>query len=275
MKLTQLVNYAFATQYKVEVGVFYAGYPQPFGVSNCTVTTPSPSTSLTNCSQQLSAMADAINANMVSFSAGYRFKVTDPVNPSNTQNIDSNTRQFRMNQITAFAVQYGKVYNVEVAVKNQDGTYLPFGSICNVTTPIFPTTSLQDSQCNSYNVPSMTTPLYAISHPGAIAYVFQLTGPGFPTGVEVTKSTRSFTLADFTGLVPGATYTVKVRLVFNMADPIGPFGKACTIVTPGALRASLDDRFDAVPQQAGGEGQARRPTADDEDAHAGLLRTSC
>jgi hypothetical protein len=237
MKLTQLVNYAFNTQYKVEISVRYAGFWQPFTASGCTVTTPAANTTLAVCGQALSGMPNVIYANLVPYAAGYRFRITDPINALNTQTIERNVREFRMNLIANFTVQYGKSYNVDVSVKNTDGTWLPYGGICTVTTPAFPTSSLQDSQCNDYMVPNSNTPIYAIAYPGAIAYVFQLSGAGLPSPIEITKTTRTFTLNDFAGLLlPGATYNVKVRLVFNLNDLAGPFGKVCTITTPGLSR---------------------------------------
>lgn len=236
MKLTQLLNYAFGTQYKVEVAVYYAGFLQPYNPSNCNVTTPNTTTQLSACGQSLTAMSNAVYANIVPYAAGYRFRITDPVNPLNTQVLERSIREFKMTQITNFFVQYNKLYNVEVSVKNTDGTWLPYGAMCTVTTPAFPTTSVQDSQCEDYAVPTNSTLIYALSYPGAINYVFQINGPGLVSPLEVTKTTRVFTLNDFPGLVPGATYDVKVRLVFNLADPAGPYGKTCTIVTPGLSR---------------------------------------
>jgi hypothetical protein len=192
-------------------------------------------------------MANVIYANLVPFVSGYRFRITDPVNATNTQVIERNVREFRMNLITAFAVQYNKLYNVEVSVKNTDGSWLPYGGICNVTTPAFPTTSLQDSQCDNFMVPNNATQIYASSYSGAVAYVFQLSGGGLVSPIEVTRSIRTFTLNDFAGqLTPGATYNVKVRLIFNFADPIGPYGKTCSITVPGLARTIAGGTFDAV-----------------------------
>lgn len=249
MKLVQLANYAFATQYQIEVATLRSGVWGPYS-AGCTITTPAATTQLTNCSGTLSSLSDAVYANLVPYAAGYRFRITDPVNGANTQTLDRSVRDFKMTMITNFVVQYGKTYNVEVAVKNTDGTYMTYSGICQVTTPVFPTTSLQDSQCDDYEVPSNTTLIYAFSYPGAIGYAFQLTGPGLPpAGVEVVKNVRTFSLSDFAsaGLIPGATYNVKVRLIFNLADPAGPYGKTCTIVTPGASRvAATKVAFNAV-----------------------------
>lgn len=240
MKLTQLVNYAFNTQYKVELSVRYAGFWQPFTASNCTVITPAATTQLSACGQTLTNLSDPVYANIVPYAAGYRFRITDPLNGANTQVLERPIRDVKMSMVTNFVVQYGKTYNVEVAVKNTDGTYLPYGNICQVTTPVFPTTSLQDAQCDNYEVPTNATQVYALSYPGAIAYGFQLSGGGLPAPVEVIKNIRTFTLNDFAGqLQPGATYNVKVRLIFNVADPAGPYGKTCSIVTPGLSRPSV------------------------------------
>ena len=238
MKLTQLTNYAFSTQYKVEVGVYYAGYLQPYTVS-CNVNTPAVTTVLTSCGGNMNLISDPIRANLVAYAAGYKFKITDPINPLNTQEIERSIRDFKLDLVTNFVVQYGKTYNVECAVKNTDGTYMPYGSICSVSTPVFPTTSLQDSQCDDYLVSDNNEQIYAISYPGVSAYVFQITGLGLPPqGLEVTHGTRTFTLSDFSGLIPGATYNIRVRMIFNESDPEGPFGKTCTVVTPGLSRVA-------------------------------------
>jgi hypothetical protein len=251
LKLTQLPHYAFDTKYKVEIAVYYAGFLQPYASSSCTVTTPSPTTSLAAaCGKSLTSMPDVIYANIVPFATGYRFEVTEVGNPANTQTIDRPLREFRMNLVTAFTVRYGKTYQVRVAVRNTDGSYLGYGSVCTVSTPVFPTTFLQDAQCSNYAVPNNATQIYAYSYPGAISYVFNLSLGGPETGVEVTKNLRTFSLSDFAGqpLIPGATYNLRVRLVFNNVDVEGPYGKACTISLPGSSRQveNAGVMFDAV-----------------------------
>jgi Leucine-rich repeat (LRR) protein len=250
MKLTSLTTYAFNTQYKVEVAVYYAGFLQPFTTSDCTVTTPVVTAQLSRCGQTLTSISDVIYAGIVPFATGYKFRVTDALNPVNTQELIRPIREFRMGMITSFAVQYGKSYNVAVSIKNTDGTWLEYGSTCAVTTPPFPTTSLQTSQCDNYLVPTNATQIYATSYTGAISYVFQLSGGGLPDPVEVIKNLRTFTLNDFAGqLTPGATYNARVRLIFNLADLPGPFGKVCVITTPGLARhiaVNADAEFNAV-----------------------------
>jgi hypothetical protein len=242
LKLTQLPHYAFNTRYKIEVAVFFAGYLQPFTSSSCTVTTPSTTTSLVACGQSLTAMTDVIYANIVPFVTGYRFEITEVGNAANIQEIDRPLRDFRLNLVTNFVVQFGKSYQIRVAVRNTDGSYLPYGPTCNIYTPVFPTSSLQTVQCNNYVVPNNATQIYASSYPGAISYVFNLSLAGPASGIEVVKQLRAFTLNDFAGmLIPGATYNVRVRLVFNGTDLAGPYGKTCTIVVPGTARQIKDE----------------------------------
>jgi hypothetical protein len=125
---------------------------------------------------------------------------------------------------------------VEVAVRNTDGVYLPYGPVCEVTTPNFPSTYLQDSQCDDYLVPSNATILYAQSFTGAEGYRFRLQNSGLGYEQEVDKVLRTVTLNNFTGLLPGSTYTVKVALKIN--GVWGSYtGKSCSIIIPGGARA--------------------------------------
>lgn len=244
MRLSELVNFAYGATYQIEVAVFYQGFLQPYSGATCTVTTPLPTCQLVSCDQTLNNIQDVVFANMVRYATGYCFRITDPLNPANVQELNRNLREFRMSQITAFPVQYNKTYNVDVSVRNTDGTYLPYGTVCQVTTPLFPTTGLQDAQCDNgmggaYEVPAMNTQIFANSWPGVIAYGFKLIGPGLPGGsAEVIKPLRVFMLSDFAafGLQPGAQYNVQVRLIFNATDAPGPYGKVCTIKVPGASR---------------------------------------
>ena len=134
-------------------------------------------------------------------------------------------------------IQYNTTYTVEVAVRNTDGvTYLPYGPVCEVTTPNFPSTYLQDSQCDDYLVPSNATILYAQSFTGAEGYRFRLQNSGLGYEQAVDRALRTFRLSDFTGLTPGSTYTVKVALKIN--GVWGSYtGKGCSIIIPGGARA--------------------------------------
>jgi hypothetical protein len=234
-RFTQLPNYAFDRDYQVEVSVRINGVWQPFYGAPCTVSTPITTTQLTNCDTLLNAMTDIVYADLVPFATGYQFRVTNTLNPADTQTITRNLREFRMSLLSN--ILYNTSYTVEVAIRNTDGiSYLPFGPACLITTPSFPATALQESQCNDYQVPDASTILYAYSFPGVEGYRFRLENIGLGYVQEVDRVLRTVTLNNFTGLTPGATYTVKVALKIN--GVWGSYtGKACSIVTPGIARA--------------------------------------
>ena len=234
MRLTSLANYAFHTQYQIEVSVQYAGFPQPYVANACTVWTPETLTQLTNCGASLTNMTDVVYANIVPFATGYKFRVTNILDPLNTMEIVRNIREFRMNLMPT--AQYNATYSVEVAVRNTDGTYLAYGPPCNLATPTFPTTQVQESQCELAAIPTMSTLIYADSYAGAQGYRFKLYNTSLGYTQEVDRVLRNFTLNNFTGLVAGQTYTVKVALQLN--GIWGPYGKACAVIVPGAARVN-------------------------------------
>jgi hypothetical protein len=234
-RITQLPNYAFNTEYKVEVMVRKFNVWQPTYGAPCTVKTPTATTQLINCGASLTAMTDVIYANSVRYATGYQFKVTNVLNPSDTRTINRSLREFRMSLLSG--IQYNTTYSVEVAVRNTDGvTYLPYGPVCEVTTPNFPASYLQDSQCDDYLVPSNSTILYAQSFTGAEGYRFRLQNSGLGYEQAVDRALRTVRLSDFIGLNPGSTYTVKVALKIN--GVWGSYtGKSCSIIIPGGARA--------------------------------------
>ena len=142
-------------------------------------------------------------------------------------------------------IQYNATYTVEVALRNTTGIYLGYGTVCTVATPEFPTTQVQDSQCELSVIPSLATIIYADAMTGAEGYRFQLTNVSLSYSQEVDRTLRTFSLNNFTGLLPGQTYTVKVALKLN--GTWGPYGKACAVTVPGAARMIVT----AVPDKQG------------------------
>jgi hypothetical protein len=239
-RITQLPNYAFNTEYQVEVAVRKFNVWQPSYGAPCTVKTPATTTQLTSPVTNLSALTDVIYANLVPFATGYRFKITNASNAADTQIINRSLREFRMSLLAGITYN-NATYNVQVAVRNTDGvTYLPYGPVCTVITPAFPSTFLQSSQCDDYAVPNNATILYAELFTGAEGYRFRLQNGGQGYSQEVDRYLRTVRLSDFTGLTAGATYTVKVALKIN--GVWGSFtGKSCSIITPGGAPARIDE----------------------------------
>lgn len=232
--LTQLGNYAFDRTYQVEVAIRYNNVWQPFYGLPCSISTPATTSQVqaSQCGTTLTNMNDIIFANNVLFATGYRFRVTNLLS-SSSQIIDRPIRDFRMNMLTN--PEFNTTYSVEVAVKNTDGTYLPYGSICNITTPSFPTTSLQNSQCD-YTAVSMSETFFAISNSGATNYRFLFVNSLSEYSYTFDRPIRSFVLSSVPGLLPATTYSVQVSMEIN--GVFGPYGKVCSLTTPGAARTS-------------------------------------
>lgn len=144
---------------------------------------------------------------------------------SSQEEIERPIRDVRMTDFSS--PEFNTTYSVEVAIKNTNGSYLPYGSLCTVTTPSFPTTQLQDTQCDVV-ITTMSTTIYADSYSGASTYRFKFVNGAFTYTFD--RPNRSFNMNTVPGLVSGATYSVQVALEIN--GVFGPYGKVCTITTP-------------------------------------------
>lgn len=233
-QLTQLTNYAFARTYQVEVAVRYNNVWQPFYGTPCLVTTPSTTTQIqvSQCGSTLTTMGDVIYANNVPYATGYKFRITNLLS-SAQQEIERPLRDIKMSQ-TSIA-EYNTTYTVEVAIRNTNGAYLPYGPACNITTPSFPTTQLQLSQCD-VSIANINTTIYADSHAGATTYRFRFVNSGLGYTYQFDRPLRSFVLSSVPGLIAGQTYSVQVSI--EIGGVFGPFGKVCTITVPGNTKAA-------------------------------------
>ncbi len=244
-QLTQLSNYAFARTYQVEVSIRFNNVWQPFVGSACLVTTPSAVTQVqaAQCNGQLTTMGDAIYADNVPFASGYKFRITNLLTSASVE-VERLTRDVRLNNIALFTPEFNTTYSVEVAVKNTNGTYLPYNPVvCNVTTPSFPSTQLQLSQCD-VTISNPNTTIYADSYVGATTYRFRFVNGAFTYTFD--RPLRSFVLSSIP--VPaGATYSVQVSIEIN--GVFGPYGKICTLTIPGSARgndAVAGNNFQAI-----------------------------
>ena len=227
-RITQLSSYAFNTTYQVEVSIRRNNVWQPFYGNPCTVTTPIATTSVqaSQCGNSITAMNDIIYANAVPFGTGYRFKITN-TSTSQSQTVDRTIREFRMSLFTN--IDFNTIYNVQVAVRNTDGTYLPYGATCTITTPTMPPTKLVDAQCGAI-IGSLTEIIYADPVTNGSGYRFKITNTqGYNFVLE--RVTRTFSLDMIPGLLIGNPYEVQVSAKIN--GVFGPYGTACTIITPG------------------------------------------
>jgi hypothetical protein len=227
--LTMLPSYTFATTYYIQVAVKIQNTWQSYG-PQCSVTSPSPRTKIqtSQCGITLSSLSNIIYANVVSLAPGYRFRITNVVNPLETFIVDRQLREFRMN---LFQCGSGVTYAVEVAVKNFGGDYLPYGEPCSITTPIL-YTKVRDSQCGNV-LGAMSDEIFANSVTNSLGYRFKVTRlTGAPQVQVINSVLRVFTMNQLTGILYNTPYRVEV----SIKDPHGDYlayGPACTVITPG------------------------------------------
>lgn len=131
--LRSLSFYRYDQAYSIEVAVRRNNIWEPYGAA-CTVSTPVALTQVraAQCGSVLTSNSDLIYADYVYATTSYRFRVTNTLTNS-VQIIDRPIRVFPFSLVTDYSI--GTVYNVDVAVMNTDGTYLPYGPVCTVTTP--------------------------------------------------------------------------------------------------------------------------------------------
>ncbi len=225
--LNQLASFNFARTYSIEVAVLIGGVWQSFGAP-CNVTTPGAITQVqaSQCSSTLTTIGDVILANNILFAGGYQFRITNLLTLASVE-VPRFIRDVRLNNIPGFTPEFNTTYSVEVAVRNRDGNYLPYGPACDITTPSFPTSQLQLSQCD-VTISNLNTVMFADSFSGATTYRFRFVSGSFQYTFD--KPTRSFVLGSVPGLVAGTTYSVQVSLEIN--GVFGPYGKICTVTLP-------------------------------------------
>jgi hypothetical protein len=129
-------------------------------------------------------------------------------------------------------------YQISVSVE-LNGSFGPFGPICNVTLPSV-ITQLQSSLCNSV-LPSVYTPILASFIQGATQYRYKIVHGGNELLVTKPSTSRWFYFpADVPGFFPDSTYQISVSVEFN--GSFGPFGPVCNVTLPSVttqLQSSL------------------------------------
>ncbi len=230
--LSSLPGINLGTPYQVEVALKLNNIWQPFYGTPCLLSTPSPVTTIgAQCGTTLTSMGQFVYATYVSSVTAYRFRITN-LSTNAVQEYDALAGQnrFTFNQLSAAIRAFGTTYAVEVALRNTDGTYLPYGDSCTISTPDFPSSEIVLSQCDALAT-STTQSIAAVVVPGATEYRFQLTNAALSYNFSVDRPLNTFSLGMFPGLQPNTAYTVRVAV--KIGGVWGPFnGKACSITTP-------------------------------------------
>jgi hypothetical protein len=227
-KLIQLTNYAFGRVYSVEVAVLYGGVWQPYGPA-CSVSSPTPTTVIQSayCGLTVASISDPVYANSVPYAQGYRFRVTNLLDSSDMHILDRTIREFRLN---LFQVSSGATYLVEVAVKNFDGTYLPYGPLCSVTCPVL-YTKVMASYCGR-TLGAFSDYIYADLVEGCSGYRFKITNMSNLSDVQyLDRPIRQFSMSMLTNVQYNTAYKVEISIKDTHGDYL-PYGPFCTLFTP-------------------------------------------
>lgn len=237
--MSNYTGFAYATPYNVEVstngGLTYG--------PTCLLYTPTPTCTIgTQCSTTLDSMTQWVYCTYITGVLGYRFRITNTTTNA-VEVFDSPLNRFYFNQLTNKS--FGTTYLVEVAIKNSDNSYLPYNVGCTITTPSFPTTAIQNSQCKA-TASNYKQYIYATFVTGATDYKFLVSRAGFPTYTNsIVRPLSYFSLSMFSGLSFGTTYSVQVAV--KIGGEWGPYGSVCHITTPGSARMSeLNNEFKAI-----------------------------
>jgi hypothetical protein len=235
ISLANVPGTTYNSRYMFEIAVRYNNVWQPFFGTPCYLNTPNPvSTIGAQCGSTLTAMNQWINAGVVSGVTAYRFRVTRVIAGVPTgasQEITQGMNRFNMTQLSG--ILFASTYRVEVSLRNMDGTFLPYGTPCDINTPAHPTTQLASTFCNNYTVNSNSELITANAINGATSYRFRIfNGSGY--NATYTNLYNRFTLNNFAGLTTG-TYSVQVSVKLPNEPDFGPYGQTCTIIKPGPV----------------------------------------
>ncbi|WP_298305850.1 GEVED domain-containing protein, partial [Flavobacterium sp.] len=139
ISLANVPGTTYNSRYMFEVAVMMNGVWQSFYGPACYLNTPNPvSTIGAQCGSTLTAMNQWINAGAVSNVTAYRFRVTRVIAGVPTgasQETTQGINRFNMTQLSG--ILFASTYRVEVSLRNTDGTFLPYGTPCDINTPAY------------------------------------------------------------------------------------------------------------------------------------------
>jgi hypothetical protein len=136
------------------------------------------------------------------------------------------------------AIKLSSTYAVAVAVK-LNGVYSAFGDACLVTTPLLPTTKIQDALCGT-TLANINSYLYLKAQvKGHNGYRYKVTQGSEERIYE--RAYGSYIPFQLKQLVGGAayatTYEIAVSVFYNGVWQ--PYGASCTVTTPAAPKSKL------------------------------------
>jgi hypothetical protein len=246
--LVQGLQYGFTYDIQVRALVgktsLLPGQWGTFGpVCQVTVTgTPQTQLTATFCGATLLAFTSPFNCIPVAGASDYEWRVSNiTLGYSQTGTRTNSNTNYQLNWLPGAGggIRYATTYDVEVRAK-VGGVFGSYGTVCQLTTPASPLTSLQLGFCSNYLLPTFSSQVFSTAVPGATNYRYHITGP---FGYDKTF-TRNSSLNDWRfnwtilappnqNMVANQTYTVEVA---SYAGGVwSAYGGQCTIVTPAVV----------------------------------------
>jgi hypothetical protein len=216
--LNTVPDIAYGVTYNVDVQATCNGVTGDYG-DVCTITTVLPTTQLAGqyCGYVTQSISSGlIKAAAVDGATNYRFRL---INGNDTLIVD---RPFRALPFSQVAVEFNKVYNVDVAATVQ-GQVCDYGAVCTVTTD-FPTTKLADAYCGM-TTQTLNSQVFAMFAAGATNYRFRFIS-GNDTLI-LDRPFRSLTLNTVPGITYDKIYNVDVQV--TAGGVVGDYGDVCTV----------------------------------------------
>ena len=221
---------SYESSYTIRVAAKIYNNWQPYGASRIIYTPKSPlKVKDSQCGTTLSGLNSRIYSTTLTGATAYRFEVSvgDEV-----KTYDGSNYYFNLNQ-SGIPIRYESTYAIRVAAKLYN-TWQPYGASCTLSTPLYPKTKLQSSQCGITLSKKNTNLLYANAVSVAEMYRFEVSsGNSVYTYDTPSNAVRSFKLTSVTGLslASGTSYGIRVAIKAN--GQWQPYGTSCTVTTYG------------------------------------------
>lgn len=208
------------------------GWLEYGAVSRLSTPWPVPPTKLiaSHCNIKLSTLNVQVNCDAVQGASDYEWEFSHPATGFYTTFLRGN-KLTNLALTWVMGLEYGKTYNVRVrAMAGND--WGSFGTMCTLTTPWpVPETKVRTADCG-ITLTSLSQRIFCNAIAAATDYEWEISNAaaGFVYTHIRTNSTNDFFFSWIFGVLPGTTYSVRVRAIVGSDTAL--YGIACNITTP-------------------------------------------
>ena len=181
------------------------------------------------CGYTAQSFGEFIGADPVPNATHYLFQLENAAS-SYTQTFASGYPYLTLYTIPG--ISYNTTYTVTVAWSPDGVTWSNYGSPCTITSPLNEVTELQPAYCG-FTASSYSQVIYANRVSGATQYEYRLINSAASYTQTFVKTNNNFNLSQFSGLQPGTTYSVSLRVFIFGAWDI--YGTSCNVTTPSSV----------------------------------------